>query len=169
MDGYLQIYTGDGKGKSTAAFGLAIRARGAGLKVVVLQFIKNKTYSEHEMLRKAGVEVRQYGCGLLFGRPPRPEDFESAARGLEEVRRMFSEASADVLILDEVNIALSLGLAEEAAFLSILDTKPPSMEVVCTGRRAPEKLLERADLITEMKAVRHYYESGVPARTGIEK
>ncbi len=169
MTGYLQVYTGDGKGKSTAAFGLALRARGAGLNVQLIQFIKNKAYPEIAMLEGMGVAVRQFGRGLLFGRPPGEEDFAAAREGLAAVENAFETTETDVLILDEINVALELGLVEEEAFLTLMDKRPAGMEVICTGRRAPEFLLELADLVTEMRAVKHYFQAGVPARTGIEK
>ena len=163
------MYTGDGKGKSTAAFGLALRARGADLKVHLIQFIKNKLYSEIETLLKIGVTVRQFGCGLILGRPVSSQDIAEARKGLREIDRLFAEAAADVLILDEVNIALARGLLEETVFHSILDGRPRTMEVICTGRGAPESLIRRADLVTEMRAVKHYYQAGVPSRDGIER
>jgi len=169
MKGYLQVYTGDGKGKSTAAFGLALRGRGAGLRVKIVQFIKNKEYSETRILRDIGVTVMQFGQGLFFGRPPEDADFKAADEGLQEAAASFREEDTDILILDEINVALGLGLIQEEPFLKLIGKKPSSMELICTGRRAPEKLLELADLVTEMKAVKHYYKAGVPARTGIEK
>ncbi|RKY70289.1 MAG: cob(I)yrinic acid a,c-diamide adenosyltransferase [Candidatus Latescibacterota bacterium] len=169
MKGYLQVYTGDGKGKSTAAFGLALRGRGAGLRVKIIQFIKNKEYSETAVLKNIGVTVLQFGEGLLFGRPPEEADFRAADEGLQEAAASFRNEDTDILILDEINVTLGLGLIQEEPFLKLLGEKPSSMEVICTGRRAPGKLLELADLITEMKAVKHYYEAGIPARTGIEK
>ena len=169
--GYVQVYTGDGKGKSTAAFGLALRARGAGLAVTLLQFIKNKDYSEIAVLKSIGVTVRQFGNGLFFGREPEERDLKLARDGLEEVRRLFrlEDGRPDLLILDEVNVALALHLIGEEEFHGLLDQRPSSVELVCTGRRAPESVIRRADLVTEMKAVKHYYQGGVPARDGIER
>ncbi len=169
MTGYLQVYTGNGKGKSTAAFGLALRARGAGLKVQVIQFIKNKAYPEIAILNNIGVEVHQFGRGLFFGRPPGDKDFAAAREGLTAVENTFNSTTTDVLILDEINVALGLGLVNEQDFITLLDKRPAGMEVICTGRRAPDCLLEMADLVTEMRAVKHYYQTGVPARKGIEK
>jgi len=169
MTAYLQVYTGDGKGKSTAAFGLALRSRGAGLSVKMIQFIKNKEYSEINILRKIGVNIQQFGEGLFFGRPPGNKDLAAARKGLNEVEETFKQKNIDVLILDEINVAVGLGLVNENSFLKLLAKRPLTMEVICTGRRAPEKLIEMADLVTEMKAVKHYYKAGVPARRGIEK
>lgn len=169
MKGYLQVYTGNGKGKSTASFGLAVRARGAGLSVKIIQFIKNKSYPEIDVLKSIGVEIKQFGNGLFFGRPPGEKDFAVAEEGLKEIENTFNRAETDVLILDEINVALGLELIKEGEFFSVLGKRPPGMEVICTGRRAPEKLLNMADLVTEMKAVKHYYKAGVPARSGIEK
>ncbi len=163
------MYTGDGKGKSTAAFGLALRARGINLRVHLIQFIKNKPSSETAMLEKIGVVVSQFGSGVLFGRPISQADTASSRRGLGEVRRQFVHAGTDVLILDEINIALSYALVDENEFHGLLDLRPQSMEVICTGRGAPQSLIRRADLVTEMQAVKHYFQAGVPARMGIEK
>jgi len=129
----------------------------------------NKEYSEIRMLRKIGVNIQQFGEGLFFGRSPEEKDLATAGKGLDEIAETFSQKNVDVLILDEINVAVSLGLVKENSFLELLKKRPLTMEVICTGRRAPEKLLEMADLITEMKAVRHYYKAGVQARTGIEK
>ena len=167
--GYLHVYTGDGKGKTTAAMGLALRSLGAGFRVQIIQFIKNAPSSEISPLEKAGAGVFRYGNGLIFGRPITEEDRQPILKGLNHVKRIFTENSTDLLILDEINVALGLQLAEEALFFEILSQRPPTMEVVCTGRRAPQALLDTADLITEMQAQRHYYQQGVASRLGIER
>ncbi len=168
MNGYLHVYTGGGKGKSTAAFGLALRARGANLKVKIIQFIKNKSYSEIGILSQIGVSVEQFGCGLMLDRSVTTQDRDRANEGLNRIDRLFSDADFNLLILDEINVALSRDLVDESYFHRILDKRPEAMEVICTGRGAPNSLIQRADLVTEMKPVKHYYQSGVPARIGIE-
>jgi len=167
--GYLQVYTGNGKGKSTASFGLALRAIGAGLRVQIIQFIKSMDYSEIEVLKKLGIEVSQYGRGCFIKGDPVPEDCQKAAEALERARQIFNEKSTDLLILDEVNVAHYFKLFTDEDLQSILEEKPENLELVCTGRYAPDWLVERADLVTEMKEIRHYYTKGVDARDGIER
>jgi cob(I)alamin adenosyltransferase len=177
--GYVQIYTGDGKGKTTAALGLALRALGAGLSVFIGQFIKGMRYSEIEaldrlskaFLRKDGspsLEVRQFGRGCFIRRAPEPADIEAAAAGLEAAREAMLSEKWDLIILDEINVALTIGLLAEGEALRLLDERPAGVELVLTGRGAPESLLARADLITEMREVKHYYQRGVEGRKGIE-
>ena len=177
--GYLQIYTGEGKGKTTAALGLALRALGAGLSVFLGQFIKGMRYSEIEaldrlakaFLKKDGstaLEVRQFGRGCFIRRAPEPADIEAAASGLAAARQAMLSGKWDLVILDEINVALSIGLLSEAEVLGFLDERPETVELVLTGRGAPASLIERADLATEMKAVKHYYKQGVEGRKGIE-
>jgi cob(I)alamin adenosyltransferase len=167
--GYLQVYTGDGKGKTTAALGLAVRAVGAGLSVCVLQFVKSVEYHELGALRRLGIPVHLHGRGCIFGRPPSPEDRAAARSGMSHARELLSRAGLDLLILDEVNVAAHLGLIEVAELVELVRTRPAGVELVCTGRSAPRALLEHADLVTEMKSVRHYYDAGVTARDGIER
>jgi cob(I)alamin adenosyltransferase len=176
---YVQIYTGEGKGKTTAALGLALRALGAGLSVFLGQFIKGMRYSEIEALdrlskafpRKDGspaLEVRQFGRGCFIRRAPESADIEAAASGLAAAREAMLSGKWDLVILDEINVALSIGLLSEADVLGFLDERPETVELVLTGRGAPASLIERADLVTEMREVKHYYKQGVEARKGIE-
>ena len=171
MQGFVQIYTGDGKGKTTAALGLALRAAGAGLRVYFGQFIKNGDYSELTGLARFAdcITVAQFGLGRFVGREPAPADREAAQRGLQEIRRALVSGAYDLVIGDEANVAASRGLIEEADLLALIDLRPPQVELVLTGRGAPAVVLARADLVTEMRAVRHYYDRGVAARVGIEK
>jgi cob(I)alamin adenosyltransferase len=166
--GYVQIYTGDGKGKTTAALGLAVRAVGAGLSVCVVQFIKSKEYHELRTLRELGIPVHQYGRGCFIIGEPTAEDKRLATQGLAEVRKFATRDDLDLLILDEVNVALELGLLDLADILELLRSKPTGLEIVCTGRGAPTELLDAADLVTNMVSVKHYYDTGVLARDGIE-
>lgn len=172
--GYVQVYTGNGKGKTTAAIGLTVRALGAGLRVFFAQFIKGGRYSEIEMLEKIAsgsdglFQCRQYGTGCFIMRDPAEEDRIAAKKGLDEVFRVMRSESYQLIILDEANVAVSLGLLSEEDLLRLADAKPDSAEIVFTGRNAPPKLIERADLVTEMTEVKHYYQRGVMARRGIE-
>ena len=171
MKGYIHVYTGDGKGKTTAALGLAIRAAGAGLKVFFCQFLKSGNYSEHEALKRFSdlIEVRQYGRGCFIRSEPQKEDIEAATKGLLEVKDVISSGKYDVVILDEANIAIYYGLIKLDQLIEILKSRPSHVEVVITGRNADPKLIEEADLVTEMREIKHYYKKGVLARTGIER
>lgn len=170
--GYVQVYTGNGKGKTTAAIGLTVRALGAGLRVFFAQFIKGGRYSEIGMLEKlaAGesLECRQYGQGCFIMRDPSDEDREAAKEGLREISRIMKSGLYDLIVLDEANVAVSLGLLDADDLTRLIDAKPERVELVFTGRGAPEGLIERADLITEMREIKHYYQKGVSARRGIE-
>jgi cob(I)alamin adenosyltransferase len=169
--GYLQVYTGDGKGKTTAALGLALRAAGAGLRVYVAQFVKGMHYSELDALErfKDLVTVRQFGRDCFIRKQPEQADIDAARAGLEEVRRVLAAKACDVLVLDEASIATFYKLFSVDELLELIDSRPEGVEVVVTGRKADPKLLEKADLVTEMREVRHYYAKGVQARRGIEK
>lgn len=169
--GCIQIYTGDGKGKTTAALGLALRAVGAGRRVYIGQFIKGRHYSELQGLAKLGenVDVQQFGEGRFLYHEPTQADCAAARRGLDDVRRVFEEHRHQVVILDEANVAVRIGLFNIDDLLALTDAKPPDVELVITGRNAHPRLIERADLVTEMRAIKHYYSTGLQARTGIEK
>ena len=169
MTGYIQLYTGDGKGKTTAALGLAIRAAGAGKKVLIAQFVKGMPYGELKTLQRIPeIEVRQYGLDCFIVNEPTRKDIEAARKGLEEVTRIIKDQLCEVLILDEVCIALHYHLFEPGELIPLLKEKPAEMEIVLTGRYAPESHVELADLVTEMKEVKHYFTRGVQAREGIE-
>jgi cob(I)alamin adenosyltransferase len=171
MKGYIQVYTGDGKGKTTAALGLSLRAAGAGLSVYFAQFIKQGAYSEITALEVFSdrITVEQFGRGRFITGTPAPGDLAAAEDGLEKVRVAMVSGKYDVIVLDEANGAVQLGLFPVTALLEIMDAKPDGLELVITGRGAHEEVVARADLVTEMKAVKHYYAKGVPAREGIEK
>jgi cob(I)alamin adenosyltransferase len=168
--GYVQVYTGDGKGKTTAAIGLAVRAAGAGLRVFIAQFIKSTGYNEIEALKRFDDRIicRQYGRGCWLRGEPSPEDIRLAKAGLEEVRRVILDGEYQLVILDEANVATWFKLLEVQDLLNLIDIKPERLELVLTGRRADQQLIERADLVTEMREVKHYYQQGVLARDGIE-
>jgi cob(I)alamin adenosyltransferase len=167
--GYVQVYTGDGKGKTTAALGLALRAAGAGLRVFIAQFVKGMEYSELRALERFDtVEVRRYGRDCFIHREPEPEDVAAARAGLAEAREELLSGKWEVVILDEANIATHFGLFEVEDLLALIHERPKGVELVITGRRADTRVIEAADLVTEMREVKHYYEQGVPCRKGIE-
>jgi cob(I)alamin adenosyltransferase len=171
MKGYLQVYTGNGKGKTTAAIGLAVRAAGAGLNVLFAQFVKGRNSGELIALKRLAdrITVRQYGRGCFIIRTPAPEDIEAAAGGLRETARALAGGAYDLVVLDEACIALHFGLFGVDELLEAVGQRDPGCEVVVTGRHAPQKLIDAADLVTEMKEVKHYYSAGVEARDGIEQ
>ena len=170
MQGFVQVYTGDGKGKTTAALGLALRAAGAGLRVYFGQFIKNADYSEIKALARFAdcITVRQFGRGCFLLTEPAPEDRAAARRALEGLSEALTSGDYDLVIADEANVAVALGLIEANDLVSLIDLRPEQVELVLTGRGAPDAVLTRADLVTEMRCVRHYYDRGVLARQGIE-
>ncbi len=171
MKGYTQVYTGTGKGKTTAALGLALRAAGAGLKVYFCQFIKKGNYSEIRALKKFAdsVTVRQCGRGRFIRGKPSPRDIAAAARGFEKLRAAMLGADYDVVIADELSPAVSAGLVGIDEVIRLVDEKPKDVELVITGRGAHPRLVKRADLVTDMRCVRHYMDAGVRCRKGIER
>jgi cob(I)alamin adenosyltransferase len=168
--GYVQVYTGDGKGKTTAALGLALRAAGAGLRVFIAQFAKAMPYSELKALERFDdlITVKQYGRRCFIHEKPEQADVNAARNGYRESREALGSGEYDLVILDEANIAVHFNLFSEEELLDLIDAKPENVELVITGRKAPKSLVERADLVTEMKEIKHYYEKGVEARKGIE-
>ncbi len=171
MRGYVQVYTGDGKGKTTAAIGLAIRAVGAGYNVFIGQFVKGMHYSELNALKRfyPDIIVKQYGRGCFIEKKPDAEDIEAAREGFIDIKKVIMSGNYDVVILDEASIAVHFGLIPVEDFLGLIDERPEGVELVFTGRKAPRELLEKADLISEVKEIKHYYNEGVQARIGIEK
>ncbi|NLY89153.1 MAG: cob(I)yrinic acid a,c-diamide adenosyltransferase [Firmicutes bacterium] len=164
----IQVYTGDGKGKTTAAFGLALRACGQGLKVEIFQFLKKEASGEVKAARKLGIGVHQYGSGSwLIDRAPTEEEKRLAGQGLKEAAAAMRNG-CQVVILDEISHAINLGLLPLSALLGFIETLPAGVELVLTGRAMPEELIARADLVTEMREVKHPYQKGVTARRGIE-
>jgi cob(I)alamin adenosyltransferase len=171
MTGYVHVYTGDGKGKTTAALGLALRAAGAGLKVYLAQFVKGMHYSELEALKrfKDLIRVKQYGRRCFIREKPDKEDVRLAREGLADIKKRMLSGRYHILILDEANIAIFYKLFSAAALLKLLAALPEHVEVIITGRNADAKIIERADLVTEMREIKHYYQRGIQARMGIEK
>ncbi len=171
MGGKVHVYTGDGKGKTTAALGLSIRAAGAGLRVFIAQFIKADEYSEIKALQRFSdlITVEQFGLGGFIGGTPTPGDIEAARKGIKKVKDIISSGKYDVVVLDEANIAVKYGLFSDQDLLDIMDARSKDLEIVITGRGASPRIIDKADLVTEMKAVKHYFQKGVEARSGIEK
>ena len=171
--GYVQVYTGNGKGKTTAALGLALRAAGSGLRTYIGQFMKGQRYGELRSVKMLAplVKIEQFGkrTFLHISKNPDPDDTRRARRGLDKCREAMLSGGYDIVILDEVNVAVHFNLLSAADVLSIIDERPASVELVLTGRCAPPSVIRRADLVTEMKEVKHYYQRNVPARRGIEK
>jgi len=174
--GYVHVYTGDGKGKTTAALGLAVRALGAGMSVYIGQFIKGMRYSEIKTLETLAavleperLVVRQYGLGCFILRAPEPKDLEAAAAGLAEAREALSSGKYGLVVLDELCVAAHIGVIQETEVLSLIAARPPDVELVVTGRYASEAMISAADLVTEMREIKHYYQKGVQARDGIER
>jgi cob(I)alamin adenosyltransferase len=170
--GFIQVYTGEGKGKTTAALGLALRAVGRELKVVVIQFLKgDRETGELNMAQSLSPRllIKPMGRdGFVDPANPGTEDLRLAREALKEAERMLDEKVCDVLILDEVNVAVSLNLIEEGAVLKLMDDKPDNVELILTGRGAPASFVEKADLVTNMESTKHYFDQGVAAREGIE-
>jgi len=171
MKGYTQVYTGNGKGKTTAAFGLALRAAGAGLRVYIAQFVKGMKYSELDSIKRFSdcIEIKQYGRDCFIFRDPKEEDIRAAQEGLKEVADLMKSRKYDVIILDEANIATYYKLFPVEDLLDLIRTKPENVEMIITGRMADPRIIEAADLVTEMKEIKHYYQKDVQAREGIEK
>jgi cob(I)alamin adenosyltransferase len=171
MKGFVHIYTGNGKGKTTAALGLAVRAAGAGLKVFVAQFIKGRQYSELKALSRLSdqITIEQFGLPRFINGKPSAPDVETARDGLERVKSSMLSGRFDMIIIDEGNVAVTYGLFSKEDLLEIIAMKPENLELVITGRDALPEIIDKADLVTEMKAVKHYFNKGVDARVGIEK
>jgi cob(I)alamin adenosyltransferase len=170
VEGRVHVYTGDGKGKTTAALGLAMRAAGAGFKVFVAQFVKGMDYSElHSFaLLHEWITIRQYGRRCFIRDTPGEEDMLLARRGFEESARAVASGDFRVVILDEASIAIHYHLFSVDELLGLIASRPPHVEIVVTGRHAPPELIACADLVTEMREVKHYFREGLLARTGIE-
>ena len=169
--GYLQVYTGDGKGKTTAALGLAVRAAGAGFKVYIAQFLKKGDYSELQALERFSelITVEQFGLGRFVKGQPDADDIAAARKGLQSVRQVLGCGKYQMVILDEANVAAVCGLLSVEDLLAVIEQKPDHVELILTGRGAAQQIIAKADLVSEVKAVKHYFNNGVKARVGIEK
>lgn len=171
MSGYVHVYTGNGKGKTTAALGLAIRAAGAGWDVFFAQFAKGMATSEQAALARFQdrITVRQFGRPSFIRSGPADEDLELAREGLIECHAAVVSGQYRLVVLDEANLGPVLGLFSVEELLHLVDARPENVELVITGRGANRRLLDVADLVTEMQEIKHYYRQGVLARTGIEQ
>ncbi len=170
--GLICVYTGHGKGKTTAALGAAFRAAGQGLKVLILQFMKRqRNIGEIKALECAElpIELKQYGYRLFFkSRACEPIDILRAAQGLAAFQQAMESLTYDLIILDEINIAIDFGLIAFEEMRRLITRKPNELHLILTGRNAPRELIEMADLVTEMREVKHHYNQGVQAQKGIE-
>ncbi len=169
--GLVQVYTGDGKGKTSAAFGLALRAVGRGFKVYVIQFIKGGfDYGELYVIdRLPNLTLKTFGRGkFITSKQPEKEDMKLANDALKLAKEIVERGENDVVILDEINVAINLKLVDLEEVLNMIHKKPSHVELVLTGRNAPEDILELADLVTEMKEIKHPFKKGQQARIGIE-
>ncbi len=169
--GYIQVYTGDGKGKTTAALGLSLRAVGAGYRVFIGQFVKGMEYSETKTISNYfddKINIQQFGTGCFIKNEPSDEDIRRAQRGLEKIKQVIEENKYDIVILDEAFIAVYFNLFTVDDLIEVLNLKKENQEIILTGRKAPKKIIEMADLVTEMKEIKHYYQKGIEARKGIE-
>lgn len=168
--GYIHLYTGNGQGKTTAAFGLAVRALGAGKKVFTGQFVKSIKYNEVTLEQHySGILIKQYGLRCFLDCTPAESDIRAAENGWKECCRILAEGTYDLVILDELTIALYYKLLPLPAVLEGLAARNPATEVVITGRYAPQELIETADLVTEMQEIKHYYRQGVLSRDGFDR
>ncbi|MGC9331934.1 MAG: cob(I)yrinic acid a,c-diamide adenosyltransferase [Bacteroidales bacterium] len=168
----IQVYTGNGKGKTTAALGLAIRAAGHGMKTCIIQFMKGSgnKYGEHQVLSEMdAIDFFLVGTNECIRKEDVTEKhIKAGEKGLILTNHIMKNNNYDVLILDEINVAMWFGIVDKNAVLDILDNKPDTMEIVLTGRYAPEEIIQKADLVTEMNLIKHPFEHGMKARIGIE-
>jgi len=170
--GFVQIYTGNGKGKSTAAIGQAVRAAGFGLKTYIAQFMKEYPYNELISLKNLSewISIEQFGGDEFVYKKELPGQVEldKAKKGLQTAKEKMQSGVYDLIILDEAIVAIYFKLIESKDLIEIINAKPENVEMILTGRYCPYELIEMADLVTEMKEVKHYYEKGIISRRGIE-
>ena len=169
--GLVQVYTGDGKGKTSAAFGVALRAIGRGLRVYIIQFIKGGfDYGElYAIKRLASLKLKAFGRGkFITEKPPEEVDIKFAIEAFELAEKVVASGEYDIVVLDEINVALNLKLIKVDDVIKLAKDKPKHVELVLTGRCAPPEIVEVADLVTEMKEIKHPFRKGVPPRKGIE-
>jgi cob(I)alamin adenosyltransferase len=173
VKGYAQVYTGNCKGKTTAALGLAFRAMGSGFKTYIGQFMKGQQYGELESARMVApyITIEQYGRKDLLHvqNPPLPEDVRMAQDGLAKAKQAMLSGDYDIVVFDEILTAHCFHLVSVNAILDLVKTKPDNVEIVLTGRHAPQEVIDAVDLVTEMVEIKHYYTKGIAARQGIER
>ena len=167
--GYIQVYTGNGKGKTTAALGITLRACCAGYRVFFGQFMKGQDYSEKKAIHcLTGLTMEQFGGVCFVNGTPTDKDISDAKAGLERMREVLTSGEYELVVFDEINTALFFHLVSVEEVMKVLDLRPEKTEIVLTGRYAPQEIIDRADLVTEMKEIKHYFNAGVDARVGIE-
>jgi cob(I)alamin adenosyltransferase len=170
--GLVQVYTGNGKGKTTAALGIALRAVGHKLKVLIIQFMKGNTeYGELESARKLfpNLTIKPVGRETFVSKShPDPVDVRQAQKGFSLAKKAVENKEFDIVILDEINVAIDYGLIPLSDLLQLIDSKPETVELILTGRNAKPEIMDKADLVTEMIDRKHYYDKGISARKGIE-
>ncbi|MGI6215915.1 MAG: cob(I)yrinic acid a,c-diamide adenosyltransferase [Syntrophomonadaceae bacterium] len=169
--GLVFVHTGNGKGKTTAALGLALRAIGYGRKVLMIQFMKGRNYGELYAAEKYLPNLTLYKCGqdsFVMKNNPSQLDIELARKGLEMAKEAVSSGEYDMIILDEINVALDFNLIPLEEVIELIKNKPEKLDLGLTGRYAPKEIIELADLVTEMKEIKHPYSKGIPAREGFE-
>jgi cob(I)alamin adenosyltransferase len=170
--GLTQVYTGNGKGKTSAALGLAIRAIGWGFKAHMIQFIKGGDFKHGELQiikQLPNFKTKSFGRGRYITEdPPLEEDIKSAKEALNFARKIINSGEYDIVILDEINVALHLKLIKTNKVIELIENKPKHVELILTGRYAPSEIIDAADLVTEMKEVKHPYAQGTLGRKGIE-
>lgn len=165
----IQVYTGNGKGKTTAAFGLALRAAGAGLNVYIGQFAKGRCYHEIKALKKINkIKIEQFGRSCFIKKSPKKIDQQMALAGLKRLNEIIGKKRYQMIILDEINIAVKLNLIPLGDLLKLIKDTPKNIELVFTGRYAHPQIIKLADLVSEVKEKKHYYTKGIKARRGIE-
>ena len=167
---YTHIYTGNGKGKTTCILGLALRATGANKKIYIAQFLKKGDFSEINVIKKylSNIKLEQFGTGKFCFSVPSDEDIKCAKLACDEIEKNVTSGEYDLVLVDEINCAISLGLVSVDYALSIMENKHANTELVLTGRDAKQELIDKADLVTEMTEIKHYFNQGVKARKGIE-
>jgi cob(I)alamin adenosyltransferase len=167
--GLIQIYTGGGKGKTTASLGLAMRAAGHDLKVAIVHFMKIWDYGEVRSLKKLGIDLFRYGTTeLIDPNNPLPIDFEEAAKALSKAEELIEKGAHDMLILDEITLAVDFNLIPLKRVIDLLDKKPDNLEIILTGRNCPWALIKKADLVSVIDEIKHPFQKGIEARRGIE-
>jgi cob(I)alamin adenosyltransferase len=167
--GLIQIYTGKGKGKTTAALGLAMRAAGHNFKIAIIHFMKIWNYGEVKSLEKLGIDLFRYGTTeLIDPKNPSPIDFDEANKAIEKAEELIERGNYDILILDEINVAIDFNLIPLKRVVDLIDKKPDNLELVLTGRNCPEELIERADLVSRIDEIKHPFQKGLKVRKGIE-
>jgi len=169
MPGFIHVYTGEGKGKTTSAIGLTVRAIGSGLKVLFVQFIKSASTGELEILKKFPELVEIYRCstGFIQGSPDETQ-IQLVKLAIKDIEEKLKTKHYDMIIFDELSVAIKKGLISQQSVERLINLTPENTELIITGRDAPDWLIDKADLVTEMKNVKHYFDRGIHARKGIE-